>query len=240
MKRIVLLLFVTLALHAQETPLTTLPYTPSLDVPSMDKSVNPCVDFYQYSCGGWMAHNPIPADQATWSVYGKLTNENLRFLWGILDEASKPSPNRTAVQRQIGDYFAACMNEPEIETLGIKPLESLLSRIAALKSKKDLPAFLADVHKRAGGFLFGFSSDQDFADASQVIAVATAGGLGLPDRDYYVKDDERSKGIREKYAAHVAKMFELIGETPEAAAADAKTVMAIETDLAKASLTRVE
>src|SRR5205085_9276279 len=139
MKRIVLLLFVTLALHAQETPLTTLPYTPSLDVPSMDKSVNPCVDFYQYSCGGWMAHNPIPADQATWSVYGKLTNENLRFLWGILDEASKPYAHRTAVQRQIGDYFAACMNEPEIETLGIKPLEPLLSRIAALKSKKDLP-----------------------------------------------------------------------------------------------------
>src|SRR6185295_3217294 len=124
--------------------------------------------------------------------------------------------------------------------LGSKPLKPVLAKIAAIKSKKDLPAFLANVHQYAGGFIFGFSADQDFGDATQVIASTGAGGLGLPDRDYYTKDDERSKTIREKYVAHVAKMLELAGQYPESAAADAKTVMKIETDLAKASLTRVE
>src|SRR5437588_1228339 len=103
-----ILLLAAPLLFAQTTPLAQLPYTPSLDVPSMDKTADPCADFYQYSCGGWMAHNPIPPDQASWSVYGKLTNENARFLWGILDEASKPDPHRTVVQQKIGDYFAAC------------------------------------------------------------------------------------------------------------------------------------
>jgi len=240
MKKLALILFAALTLSAQESPLTSLPYTPSLNVPSMDKSADPCVDFYQYSCGGWIQHNPIPADQASWSVYGKLTNENARFLWGILDQASKPSDTRTKVQQEIGDYFAACMNEPAIETIGAKPLKPMLAQIDAIKSKKDLPKFLASVHKYAGGFLFNFGSDQDFGDATQVIAITGAGGLGLPDRDYYTKDDERSKNIREKYVAHVAKMLELAGQYPESADADAKKVMKIETDLAKASLTRVE
>src|SRR5258707_692967 len=116
-----LALFAALSLCAQEQPLTSLPYTPSLDVTAMDKTANPCADFYQYSCGGWLAHNPIPPDQASWSVYGKLTNENARFLWGILDEASKPSAGRTPVQQKIGDYFPARMNEPAVETLGAQP-----------------------------------------------------------------------------------------------------------------------
>jgi len=240
MRKLALILFASLALSAQETPLTSMPYTPSLDVPSMDKSANPCVDFYQYTCGGWMKNNPIPADQAAWSVYGKLTNENARFLWGILDEASKPSASRTPVQRKIGDYFQSCMDEAAIEKLGSKPLKPMLANIAAIKSKSALPAFLANVHKHASGFLFGFGADQDFGDATQVIAFANAGGLGLPDRDYYTKDDQRSKDLRDKYVAHVAKMLELAGQYPESAAADAKTVMKIETDLAKASLTRVE
>ena len=225
-----------------EHPLTELPYTPSLDVKSMDLTANPCEDFYQYTCGGWMKNNPIPPDQASWSVYGKLAEENGEFLWGILEDAAKNAPGRTQVQQKIGDYFASCMNQEQIEALGAKPLQPLLDKIRALKSKKDLAAFLADQHvKDAGsGWLFGFGSDQDFGDATQVIAFAHAGGLGLPDRDYYTKTDAKSKETRDKYEQHVAKMLELIGEPKAEAAKDAATVLRIETDLAKASLTRVE
>src|SRR5579875_2425137 len=114
-------------------PLTAMPYSPSLDVTSLDRSVDPCVDFYKYSCGGWQKKNPIPADQSSWSVYGKLSYDNQQFLWGILrdDAAAK---NRTPVQQKIGDYFASCMDEPVIERRGFEPVKPVLSRIAAYKS----------------------------------------------------------------------------------------------------------
>ncbi|HJQ40861.1 MAG TPA: M13 family metallopeptidase [Thermoanaerobaculia bacterium] len=235
-------LLIALAAVSQERPLKQLPYTPSLDVPSLDKSADPCVDFYQFSCGGWMVNNPIPADQARWSVYGKTTNENAQYLWGILEEASNPEAARTAVQTQIGDYFAACMNEPAIEKLGAKPLKPTLDEIAKLKSRKELAAYLAKLHATTytSGYLFGFGSTQDFGDATQVIAQTGSGGLGLPDRDYYTKTDAKSQEIRDKYLAHVAKMLELTGSTKAQAKTDAQSVMAIETALAKASLTRVE
>ncbi|HYM61228.1 MAG TPA: M13 family metallopeptidase [Thermoanaerobaculia bacterium] len=225
-----------------ERPLTQLPYTPSLDVPSMDRGADPCTDFYQFSCGGWLVNNPIPPDQAAWSVYGKSTEENAQFLWGILEEAAKPDPGRTPVQQKIGDFFGSCMDTDRIEKLGHKPLDPLLKQIAALKSKKELSAFLAAEHPRSygSGWLFGFGSDQDFADATQVIASAGAGGLGLPDRDYYTKTDAKSEELRKKYVQHVARMLVMIGETEERAAKDAATVLKIETALAKASLTRVE
>ena len=235
-------LFASAALAQNERPITTLPYTPSLDVPSMDRTADPCTDFYQFSCGGWMTTNPIPPDQASWSVYGKLGQENLQFLWGVLEDAGKPRADRSPVQQKIGDYFASCMDTAAIEKLGAKPLQPLLHDIAALKSKSDLAAFLASEHPRnySSGWLFGFGADQDFGDATQVIAFAHAGGLGLPDRDYYTKTDAKSKEIREKYVRHVTRMLELIGETKAQAAKDAQTVMKIETDLAKSSLTRVE
>jgi putative endopeptidase len=223
-------------------PLAELPYTPSLDLASLDRNADPCTDFYQFTCGGWMAHNPIPSDQAAWSVYGKLANENAQFLWGILEADAVPSSSRSTVQREIGDYFHACMAVEDIEKLGAKPLEPVLGEIAIVYSKKRLAKFLAEEHPRSSGsgFLFGFGSDQDFGDASQVIASIGAGGLGLPDRDYYTKDDAKSADIRAKYVRHVAAMLELIGESKAEAENDAKTVMRIETDLAKASLTRVE
>src|SRR5579859_6097414 len=129
-----------------DKPVTALPYTPSLDVPSMDKSADPCVDFYQYTCGGWMKNNPIPADQAAWSVYGKLTVDNQRFLWGILDDLAKKTSGRNATQQKIGDYFSACMNEAEVEKLGAAPLKPALDAIAALKTKKDLAELLGREH----------------------------------------------------------------------------------------------
>jgi endothelin-converting enzyme/putative endopeptidase len=237
-----LLLLLAAPLLAQTTPLTQLPYTPSLDVPSMDKSVEPCVDFYQYACGGWMKNNPIPPDQASWSVYGKVADENARFLWGVLEEDAKPGADRTPVQQKIGDYFHACMDTAAIESLGAAPLKPLLGEIDALKSKGQLARFLGREHQRTygSGWLFGFGATQDYNDATQVIAEADAGGLGMPDRDYYVNGSARSKELRAKYVAHVQKMLELAGESKAKAKSDAATVMRIETALAKASLSRVE
>jgi putative endopeptidase len=225
-----------------ERPLTALPYTPSLDLQAMDTSVNPCVDFYRYSCGSWIQHNPIPADQARWSVYAKLTDDNQRFLWGILEEASRPSSSRTASQQKIGDYFGSCMDEASIEKAGTEPLRKILADIDALGSSSDLPPLLAKLHFEydAGGTLFGFGSSQDFADASRVIAFVYGGGLGLPDRDYYTKTDPKSVEIRAKYLEHVQRMLELLGDSATAAKAGAQTIMEIETALAKASLTRVD
>ena len=225
-----------------DKPLSALPYAPGLDPLSMDRTADPCADFYQYSCGGWMRANPIPADQSSWSVYAKLAQDNLRFLWGILEEASRPDPGRDPVQRLIGDYFAACMDEAAVEKRGAAPLKDGLDRIASLKSRRELPQLLARLHLETGssGFFFGLGSNQDFGDSSQVITFAAAGGLGLPDRDYYTQDDERSKELRAKYLAHVARTFELLGDAPAAARANAATVMAIEDALARATLTRVE
>ena len=120
--------------HGQETPLRALPYTPSLDMKFVDQSVNPCVDFYKYACGHWNELNPMPADQSRWEVYGKMADENARYLWGILDEAAKGGGERSANQQKIGDYFEACMNEPAIEKAGDQPLTQELARIAALKN----------------------------------------------------------------------------------------------------------
>ncbi|HET8667920.1 MAG TPA: M13 family metallopeptidase, partial [Terriglobales bacterium] len=228
-----------------ERPLQALPYTPSLDVNSMDKTADPCTDFYQYSCGGWMKNNPIPGDEAGWDVYSKLEDDNRQFLWGILEDAAKPSSNRDSVQQKIGDYFAACMDTDAVEQAGVAPLRPALDEIAALKSTKDIPAFLAKQHLRSrayhgGSMMFYFTSDQDFGDATKVIAFALGGGLGLPDRDYYFKTDAKSQELRQKYVAHVQKMLALLGDAPQAAAQEAQTVMAIETALAKATLTRVE
>jgi endothelin-converting enzyme/putative endopeptidase len=240
-RRNLLFLFACCA-FAQDRPLASLPYTPSLETKFLDRSADPCVDFYKFTCGNWNKLNPIPADQARWDVYGKLTDENQRYLWGILDEAAKPTPQRTPLQQKIGDYFAACMDEAAIEKAGAKPLQTRLDEIAALKSAADLPALLARMHLEAAddSALFEFSSSQDFADSSREIAFASSGGLGLADRDYYVNPDAKSQEIRAKYLAHVAAMLQLLGDSPETAKAGAQTVMAIETELAKATLTRVE
>jgi endothelin-converting enzyme/putative endopeptidase len=223
-------------------PLDALPYTPSLDVTSMDRSADPCVDFFQYACGGWNKKNPIPADQARWDVYGKLNDDNAQFLWGVLEEAARPAAGRDAVTQKIGDYFAACMDEAAVEKAGAAPLASDLKAIAALGSKEALAALLGRFHlgMDSSAMLFGFGAEQDFKNSSQVIGFATAGGLGLPDRDYYVKDDPKSQETRQRYLEHVRRMFALLGETEAAARKDADTVMRIETGLAKASLTRVE
>ena len=217
---------------------------PVLDVSAMDRTVDPCVDFYTYSCGGWTKKNPIPRDQSSWGTYGKLEDENRAQLRTILEEAAKTNGSRDAVTQKIGDYYASCVDETAIEKLGAKPLVPELDRIAGLKSKQDLAEYIATAQfppsLYGGGTLFTFRSNQDYKDSTQVIAEADQGGLGLPDRDYYLKDDPKSEELRKAYLAHVTKIFELMGDRPTDAATQAATVMRIETALAKGQMTRVE
>jgi len=221
-------------------PLEAMPYSPSLDVSSLDRSVDPCVDFYKFSCGGWEKKNPIPADQSGWSVYAKLGNENQQFLWGIL-EADAKAKNRTPVQQKVGDYFASCMNTAAIDALGMKPVAGELAKIDALKTREELAAAIATLHHETdGSFFFGSGTGQDANDASLVIVQMRAGGLGLPDRDYYLKTDAKSVTLREQYVAYIEKLLTLSGESTEQAKADAEATLRIETALAKASLTRVQ
>ncbi len=221
-------------------PTQSMPYSPSLDVTSLDRSVDPCVDFYKFSCGGWLKNNPIPADQSGWSVYAKLGNENQQFLWAIL-EADAKAKSRTPVQQKVGDYFAACMNTEAIDALGAKPVAPELARIDALKTRPELIAAITELHHEyAGGFFFGSGTGQDALDSSLMIVQLGAGGLGLPDRDYYLKTDAKSVKLREEYVAYIERLLTLSGESAEQAKNDADATLRIETALAKASITRVE
>src|SRR5579872_2341762 len=217
-----------------------------LDITSMDKTIDPCTDFFTYSCGGWIKQNPIPPDETSWSAYSKLEIENKTILREILENAAKPGAAHDATTQKIGDYYAACMNETAINNAGLKPLQSDLTRIASLQSKADLASLLASTTSlyRDPWFyrstLFRFSSEQDAKASTQTIALADQGGLGLPDRDYYTKTDEQSVKLRNAYVAHVEKMFELLGDSKEAATTRANTVLRMETMLAQGSLTRLE
>lgn len=226
--------FLTLA-NAQQS---TAPHEPSLDLNSMDRSIDPCTDFFAYSCGGWIKNNPIPPDQSSWDTYSKMQDENLSQLRGILEAAAAPSSTRNAVRQKIGDFYSSCMDEKAVDAKGAEPIQPILDRIAQIKSKPDLADLAALMVY--DNVLFRFDSIQDFRDANQVIADADQGGLGLPDRDYYTKDDAKSQELRKEYLVHVQKMFELLGDKPDAAASEAQTIMRIETALAKGSMTRVE
>jgi endothelin-converting enzyme/putative endopeptidase len=253
---LLLLVAVTLSLaNAQanaQTPSTQqssealLPYSPGLDLSSMDKSVDPCVDLYHYSCGGWQKKNPIPPDQTSWSVYAKLYQDNLTFLRGMLEQAAQPDERRNAVTRQIGDFYAACMDDAAVEKRGLAAIQPELDAVAQIKSAKELTPLVARLqliyfrYSYNSSMLFSSGSMQDPDDSEHVIADVDQGGLALPDRDYYTKDDAKSKETREHYLQHVQRVFELIGDDPAAARKNAETVMRLETAMAKASLTRVE
>ena len=209
--------------------------------PSMiDKSVNPCENFYLYSCNGWFKRNPLPPDQSSYGRFTELHELNRLHLKQILEEASKPDPNRTPNEQKIGDEYASCMDTVAINKLGLTPIQPELDRIAALERPDELPILLAHLHTIGVDAFFEFGANPDFANANQVISFYEAGGLGLPERDYYFRTDAKSAEQRKQYVDHVRTMFVLAGETETQAAKDAATVMSMETRLAKASLTVTE
>ena len=226
---------------------TVPPHLDHFDVTQIDRSVDPCVDFYQYACKKWIAKNPIPPDQANWWLGSKLMIWNQTVVRDILEKASGDDQKRSPSEQKIGDYYASCMNETEINAKGTAAIQPELDRIAALHSKTHFPEELARIHRitftlapgtdsGSTGALFGFSSGQDLDDASKVVAVLDQGGLGLPDRDYYLKPDEKSADLRQRYVNHLQKTFQLLGDKPVQALDHAKTVMELETSLAKVSL----
>jgi putative endopeptidase len=213
-------------------------HPPVLDVTSLDTSVDPCTDFFEYACGGWLKKNPIPPDKTSWGAVAKLADDNKVLLRQILEEAAAGGPGRDPVKQKIGDYYAACMDEKAVEAAGRTPLKSGLDQIERMRSKQDIAQVVAGMPGLSVPFVF--QSDQDYKNSSQVIAEVDQGGLGLPDRDYYLKTDAKSVELRQAYVAHVQKIFELLGVAPGIAAGEAQTVLRIETALAKGSLTQVE
>jgi putative endopeptidase len=212
----------------------------SFDAAAIDKTADPCTDFYQYACGNWVKSNPIPADQVRWMRSFSLVEERNRYLlWQELDAAAT-SP-KSALEKQYGDYFAACMNTGLVEQKGLKPLEPAFKRIDALKDAHHLAALASELEAEGSSMtLFEFGVQQDDKDSSKQIAGIFQSGLSLPDRDYYIVDNARFQKIRQQYIEHVTKMFTLAGDTPEQAAREAAAVMEIETALAKASTSRTD
>jgi endothelin-converting enzyme/putative endopeptidase len=224
----------------KQDPSTKWLTTGNAQVDAMDKSADPCEDFYQYSCGGWMKANPLPEDKPRYGRFGELLDHNQLVLKDILEKASTGGAKRTATDQKIGDYYASCMNEQAVNAAGLKPVEGDLNAVDTLSSKDGLTDLLIALHNKTYPGFFRFGSTIDPNDASRVIAETDQGGLSLPSVDYYLEDSPRMKDIRAKYLTHVANMLKLAGADDAQAQSGAQAVLNIETALAKVSLTPVE
>ncbi|MGH9490919.1 MAG: M13 family metallopeptidase [Terriglobales bacterium] len=207
-----------------------------IDLNAIDGAANPCVNFYQYACGRWDAAHPIPADEPAWGRFNALQNRNEEELRGILEKAAAAGNRGTRIQREVGAFYAACMNTRQVNGLGLQPIQPVLERIAAIKTRPELIAEVARLAKSGIPALFTFGARPDMKNSMMTIAVAGQGGLGLPTRDYYLRTDAKSRALRAEYVAYVAHVFRLLGDAPARAGREAKTVMGLETAMARASM----
>jgi putative endopeptidase len=207
---------------------------------NLDKSCKPCDDFYEFAMGGWMKNNPIPPEFPSWGSFTILADRNQSAMRGILEESRKANPPVGSNQQKIADFYASCMDAAAIDASATKPIAADLGAIDKLKESSELQPLISRLQQTGSGYLFNFDSTQDLDDGTQVIAEVEQSGLGLPDRDYYTRTDDKSKQLRSDYVAHIAKMFALADDAPEKADAEAQTAMNFETTLAHASLSRVQ
>jgi len=206
---------------------------------NLDRSIDPCVDFYQFACGNWRKNNPIPSDQPAWDSFTQVYVRNQQILRDILERHATEDPKRSAVERQIGDFYYACMDEKSINSRGIQALKTELDRTAAIQNRDQIIERMAYIQLLTGPSpVFNFSSSPDLHDASMVVADIDQGGITMPDRDYYIKDDEKTKAIRQAYLTYLKKSFVLSGQSEAQATESAQTILNIEGDLAKASMDR--
>jgi len=233
-----LILFLAFALPACAQSSTKAQPGPGFSIDAIDKTIDPCVDFYQYACGNWLTTSEIPADQTEWLSFTELYERNLVTLRGILEKAAAGGASRTPVEQKIGDYYGACMDEKAADAKGFDPLKPELGRVASASDKSALIDVVAHSHLIGANSLFGFYSGPDLHNAEQVIAYIDQGGLTLPDRDYYIKDDDKHKEMRQHFVEYATQVFTLAGQSPENAANSAQTVLRIETSLATAEMDR--
>ena len=217
------------------------PEVPGIDASAMDRGASPCVDFHAYACGGWLAKAEIPPDKARWGRFDELQERNLERLRDILEAAaagkgSAEDPDR----KKVGDFYAACMDEASIEASGLADLRAEWKKLDAVQDARSLAKAVGSLHREGVGALFGFGARQDYKDSTRVVAALAQGGLGLPDRDYYLQGDARSGEIRERYLAHVESMLSLAGVPRAQAAREARAAFELEKALAGSHWTRTE
>jgi putative endopeptidase len=245
---VVLLLSAVLLVAQPRNPEDAMPDLERFTPDQVDKGLDPCNDFFQYACSKWIKANPIPSDQPGWGTFNKLAIWNVAAIHNTLEQSANATGKRSAAEQKAGDHYASCMDEARVNKAGVSPLKPMLDKISALKDKSQLPALVASLHEvirpanlnfidaQYQGILFGIYNGPDFDDASVNIGTLDQSGMNMPSREFYLNDDAKSKEIREKFQAHVARMLELSGEPKEQASKDAASVLAMETALAKAAM----
>ena len=219
---------------------TTFAQDKGFDITRMDNSAEACTDFFQYANGTWLKNTEIPAAYSRWGTFNILAENNRDILKEVVEKASKTKAAKGSDTQLIGDFYTSCMDEAAIEKAGAKPLDPYFKKIDKIKTKEDLVKLIAEMHNMGVPGLFGFGGGPDLKNSSMVIANASQGGLSLPNREYYTNNDDKSKETRAKFMEYMTNMFKLLGDSPETAAANAKTVMDIQMRLANASLAPVE